>query len=443
MVLNDDGTMGLRDNPSTPATLASRQMVPTITNPFKELSIRGVDGLNKWDIGKASQYFASSNLGVQGQKYLGFMRDQNDDMEKHHASAMDLVRKSAARALQVGSFDMMLGSTNALMNQLADNKVIGREDLSAFQRQLDGLNALPQDQKEKALKGLLRNISGTPDQERVMGPGEGLYVNGELVVERPIPIPKPAADTPSIQEYNFAVRQGYTGSFEQWSIDDANRRRPSGADQSETTGLRNDLLRQQLEQGKVKAEDLQKTKDLSKRAAQQTAQGTVDTVSNLVTIDPKTGNVTGLAPGMSDLFGARIPFLASIPGLKTSTADAYLRQLTAERIVELIGEMKSQSRTGATGFGPLAVAELKVLQDASTVLSQRNINDATALKELTKIYNIARKYNQPPLDNKELGSGVAPITTPTAKAAFDDASRNNEAAAVIARAKAAAGKGGQ
>jgi len=166
MILNNDGTMGLRNNPSTPATLASRQMVPTITNPFKELSIRGVDGLNKWDIGKASQYFASSNLGVQGQKYLGFMRDQNDDMEKHHASAMDLVRKSAARALQAGSFDMMLGSTNALLNQLADNKVIGREDLSAFQQQLDGLSALPQGQKNAALRGLLRNISG---QERNIG----------------------------------------------------------------------------------------------------------------------------------------------------------------------------------------------------------------------------------------------------------------------------------
>ena len=215
----------------------------------------------------------------------------------------------------------------------------------------------------------------------------------------------PAADTSSIQEYNFAVKQGYTGSFEQWSIDVANRRLPSGADQSETIGLRNDLLRLQIDQGKVKAEDLQKTKDLSKRAAEETAQSTVDTVSNLVTIDPKTGNVTGLAPGTSNLFGARIPFLTSIPGLKTSTADAYLRQLTAERIVELIGEMKSQSRTGATGFGPLAVAELRVLQDASTVLSQRNISDAIALKELTKIYNIARKYNQSvaPAPNKSSG----------------------------------------
>jgi len=166
MMLNDDGTMGLRDNPSRPATLASRQMVPTITNPFKELSVKGVNGLDKWDVEKASQQFASLGLGVQGQKYLELMRGSNDDMDKHHASAMDLVKKSAARALQAGSFDMMLGSTNALMSQLANNKVIGREDLSAFQQQLDGLNALPQEQKEASLRGILRNISG---QDRRIG----------------------------------------------------------------------------------------------------------------------------------------------------------------------------------------------------------------------------------------------------------------------------------
>jgi len=172
MMLNDDGTMGLRDNPSRPATLASRQMVPTITNPFKELSVKGVNGLDKWDVEKASQQFASMGLGVQGQKYLELMRGSNDDMDKHHASAMDLVKKSAARALQAGSFDMMLGSTNALMSQLANNKVIGREDLSAFQQQLDGLSALPQDQKETALRGLLRNISGQDRRIGNLSPGE-------------------------------------------------------------------------------------------------------------------------------------------------------------------------------------------------------------------------------------------------------------------------------
>ena len=166
------------------------------------------------------------------------------------------------------------------------------------------------------------------------------------------------------------------------------------------------MLRQDIRKNDLEAEALQKTKDLSKRAAEQAAQGTIDTVSNLVTIDPKTGNVTGLAPGTSGLFGARVPFLSSVGGTKTATADAYLKQLTAERIVELIGEMKSQSKTGATGFGQLNIEELRVLQQASTVLNQKNISDVTALKELTKIYNIARKYNQPPLDNKELGGGI-------------------------------------
>jgi hypothetical protein len=160
------GVAGTDMEPDTPATqtLPSRAFVPTVTNPFKELSIRGVDGLDKWDIEKASQQFASQGLGVQGQKYLELMRGSNDDMDKHHASAMDLVKKSAARALQAGSFDMMLGSTNALMDQLANNKVIGREDLSAFQQQIDGLNALPQDQKETALRGLLRRIQARVPQ---------------------------------------------------------------------------------------------------------------------------------------------------------------------------------------------------------------------------------------------------------------------------------------
>ena len=390
-------------------TLPSRQSTMTVTNPSKRLAVGGVSGLDLWDIEALGQQFAAQGLGVQGQKYLELMRGSNADMEKHHASALEVVRRSAGRALQAGSYDMMLGSTKTLMRQLENNKVVGREDLAVFQQQLDGLNALPQDQKEAALQGLLRNISGVPEEEYTLNLGDVRYQGGKPIAANPRPLEKPAPDAASIQEYKFAVSQGYTGSFEQWSIDDANRRRPSGADQSETIGLRNDLLRQQIDEKKIKAEDLQKTKDLSKRAAEQAAQGTVDTVSNLLTIDPQTGNVTGLAPGTSNLFGARVPFLSSVGGTKTATVNAYLDQLTAERIVELIGEMKSQSRTGATGFGPLAVAELKVLQDASTVLSQRNISDDAALKELTKIYNIARKYNQPPLDNKELSGGITAV----------------------------------
>ena len=186
------GVMGTDMEPDIPETqtLPSRAYIPTVTNPFKELSVKGVDGLDKWDIEKASQQFASLGLGVQGQKYLELMRGSNDDMDKHHASAMALVQKSAARALQAGSFDMMLGSTNALMSQLANNKVIGREDLSAFQQQLDGLNALPQDQKEASLRGLLRNISGVPEEEYTLNKGGARYRGDTLINENP-ELPEP------------------------------------------------------------------------------------------------------------------------------------------------------------------------------------------------------------------------------------------------------------
>jgi len=185
------GVMGTDMEPDTPETrtLPSRAYMPTVTNPFKELSIRGVDGLDKWDVEKASQQFASMGLGVQGQKYLELMRGSNDDMDKHHASAMDLVKKSAARALQAGSFDMMLGSTNALMSQLANNKVIGREDLSAFQQQLDGLNALPQEQKENALQGLLRNISGIPEEEYTLNLDDVRVRGNKVIASNPRGVP--------------------------------------------------------------------------------------------------------------------------------------------------------------------------------------------------------------------------------------------------------------
>ena len=147
-------------------TLPSRQSTMTVTNPSKRLAVGGVSGLDLWDIEALGQQFAAQGLGVQGQKYLELMRGSNADMEKHHASALEVVRRSAGRALQAGSYDMMLGSTKTLMRQLENNKVVGREELAVFQQQLDGLNALPQQKREGALRGILRNISG---QERKIG----------------------------------------------------------------------------------------------------------------------------------------------------------------------------------------------------------------------------------------------------------------------------------
>jgi hypothetical protein len=162
---------------------------------------------------------------------------------------------------------------------------------------------------------------------------------------------------------------------------------------NETRELRNQILRQQSAGLATTANEKQTLKDLNKRIAEQSSQDTIDSIGKLAVIDPKTGDVTGLLPGTKSLFGLRIPGIRLIPG-EAATAGAYLDQLNSRGIIDLIGEMKSQSRTGGTGFGSLAVKELAVLERANSILSQPNISDAAALAAMRDIYNVARKYTK-------------------------------------------------
>jgi hypothetical protein len=162
---------------------------------------------------------------------------------------------------------------------------------------------------------------------------------------------------------------------------------------NETRELRNQILRQQSAGLATTANEKQTLKDLNKRIAEQSSQDTIDSIGKLAVIDPKTGDVTGLLSGTKSLFGLRIPGIRLIPG-EAATAGAYLDQLNSRGIIDLIGEMKSQSRTGGTGFGSLAVKELSVLERANSILSQPNISDAAALAAMRDIYNVARKYTR-------------------------------------------------
>ena len=162
---------------------------------------------------------------------------------------------------------------------------------------------------------------------------------------------------------------------------------------NETRELRNQILRQQSAGLATTANDKQALNDLNKRIAEQSSQDTINSIGKLAAIDPKTGDVTGLLSGTKSLFGLRIPGIRLIPG-EAATAGAYLDQLNSRGIIDLIGEMKSQSRTGGTGFGSLAVKELAVLERANSILSQPNISDAAALAAIRDIYNVARKYTK-------------------------------------------------
>ena len=120
------------------------------------------------------------------------------------------------------------------------------------------------------------------------------------------------------------------------------------------------------------------------------SQALLSAVEKLVTIDP-SGQTT-LTPGAKLIFGEYTPVSARsmIPGPEATDAAAALEQVLGQQVVDLISDMKAQSRTGATGFGQLSVRELEVLQSAATQLTRR-LSEPAALRELVAIQQSLQK----------------------------------------------------
>ena len=70
--------------------------------------------------------------------------------------------------------------------------------------------------------------------------------------------------------------------------------------------------------------------------------------------------------------------------------EVNVNKLLSGKIVDLMSQMKSASKTGATGFGALSQKELAVLQEASTAL-KRDISPDDAAKYLNEIERMQRK----------------------------------------------------
>ena len=193
MMLNDDGTMGLRDNPSTPATLASRQMVPTITNTSKRLDVNDVKGLDLWDIEAASRQFAEQGLGVQGQKYLELMRGSNSDMEKHHSSALAVARNDAARILRFTD-SQIPSAVDQLVNKYTNNGVFPMQQLEMIKQQIAGIKQLPPQQQLLAYKKLVQAVGDVEPQIVTNTPGS---VSRDITTDQVVGSGGPVAVAPS------------------------------------------------------------------------------------------------------------------------------------------------------------------------------------------------------------------------------------------------------
>lgn len=97
-------------------------------------------------------------------------------------------------------------------------------------------------------------------------------------------------------------------------------------------------------------------------------------------------------PGFSQVFGARIPYLTSIPGTNAAGANARLEQLKSRLTIDQIMQMKAQSRTGATGFGQLSDREGAILTNAAGRLQQAQSEDEAklALRDIRNTLNTVK-----------------------------------------------------
>lgn len=135
---------------------------------------------------------------------------------------------------------------------------------------------------------------------------------------------------------------------------------------------------------------------------------TQETLSALDEILDEKGK---LKPEMKSAIGAsRMMGMQYLPATQTRAADAAIKRLKSMLIVDLIGEMKAQSKTGATGFGQLNMKELAVLESAASKLDPA-LDETTFEAELNRIREKLKKVLQPQ-------DGLNPTITskkPTAK----------------------------
>lgn len=181
--------------------------------------------------------------------------------------------------------------------------------------------------------------------------------------------------------------------------DQANQARLVAGLRGGNQDLQRELLQGKIDAAKEKETEKQRSVDTARNAAMASIDDTVSALDEL--IDDKGQ----LKPGAAGAFGADSA-LGIIPG--TSYADARSRRdrLQSRLTIDLLGELKRQSRTGATGFGALTEKELAVVQNAAARLQSAQ-SDESARQALVDVRKKLTEMRQ------RAAGGVAPATSVT------------------------------
>lgn len=236
--------------------------------------------------------------------------------------------------------------------QFLSEYIKGNLPEGAFLQEMGNLGLTPEEfdsatQARNRLQSIGQNMGGTPIP---MGGGMPMSQPGQVQGATPIPVNRGSVNQPPegqvFDDYNAFGDAVY---------------RPMNPSE---------------EKASMEIEAAKQADKIKTQATIDTAQGALNAIKEIEDKINFFGPIEGRIPAM--LNPEKIEWQANV------------NNLTGRNIVNLMNEMKSQSRTGATGFGQLNRAELKVIEDASMVL-KKEMDEKTALKYLNQMKKAFQK----------------------------------------------------
>lgn len=327
---------------------------------------------------------ASAQAGLR-QRLMDQIRQRKDEQDMQIQLREQALREQEA---QQRSELLKQGQADRLENQrgIAEDRQ-DREAMTAFTMMPRGTTIAPR------IAGRMRNI-GLPVTET---PGITALAQGQAGQDVSTPLTPDSFQrgaTQADQDRQTAITVGQQARQE--TIDARAEQAGQQRDLQLQIARMGDATRRDVAAGRqadaqAKAEDKKSSADTEKKAKRQAAMratdDTLDALNELLDVqtDASGKEVYNLKPGVSQLYGARIPGLSMIPGTDTANALASMNRLRGRMVTDLLGELKAQSRTGATGFGALSEKELGILQSSASKLENSSMSDQDVMAELRRI----------------------------------------------------------
>lgn len=340
-------------------------------------------------------------------------RQEEEDMRRHRAVQLKIEQDREARIAE---------AQRAAQSELAHQREFGRATAIAE-------NALPDDEYDPDTAALLRRHGYGSQIKTTATPG--IVAPAEFM--QPNMMPGIMDVSPEAQRTVARGGSKYlaarTAAEERAALADENRKaREAEAEERRVwQATQNDLNRQNTraiadlgagvrrDAATAKADEKKKEAEQKLTIVRRGASETMNALEELADFN-EDGTVT-LKAGVEYLTGNPLTRGKQyIPGTDAANARAAMDRLQGRLVVDLLGEMKTQSRTGATGFGALSAPELRIIENAASKLKNPNISDTELAKELGRVYGYVRRI----FDDPAGGSSAPERDVTTTASAYQD-----------------------